>query len=221
MECKVEGCDKPVLAKDYCSRHYQRWRRDGDPGPAGLVRMPDGATCSVDGCDRPNVQRGYCEMHRWRVRSHGDAGPAGHVKRGRKPKEYPICAVNDCTRNTRSGGGGYCRLHFTRLQRGLPLGPAGPMVAAKGSGSVTREGYRRIRTPDGRRLLEHVYVMEQHLERRLEPGENVHHRNGLKLDNRIENLELWVKMQPTGQRVEDLVAFVVAHYPELVRQALG
>ena len=29
--CSVDGCDKSVLARDWCSKHYQRWKSHGDP----------------------------------------------------------------------------------------------------------------------------------------------------------------------------------------------
>ena len=45
--------------------------------------------------------------------------------------------------------------------------------------------------------------MEQHLGRKLHSKETVHHLNGVRHDNRLENLELWSSHHPYGQRVED------------------
>lgn len=216
--CAIDGCDKEVLARGWCSRHYWRWKRSGDPLVA-RPKLPTGAftVCTIDGCDRPHWSHGFCEMHSRRVRDKGEPGPAAPIKNRERTPKQP-CDVEGCDRLRR--GRNYCHLHEERLRRYGDVGSVAP-TRVKGSGTATKEGYRRMWSPDGRRVMEHVLVMEEHLGRRLFAQENVHHRNGLVADNRLDNLELWVKTQPCGQRVSDLIEFIVKHYRDDVLAALS
>jgi hypothetical protein len=125
------------------------------------------------------------------------------------------CGFEGCP-NAYAYADGYCRTHHSQIARGGELAP----VTYTKRNNITPQGYRKIRD-GGRPRFEHRIVMERLLGRPLDPSENVHHINGIRHDNRPANLELWVTPQPSGQRPEDLAAWVVEHYPEIVRQALA
>lgn len=109
--------------------------------------------------------------------------------------------------NRGSGGKRFCSWKCKHAgQRGVN----GPNF--NGGRHRNRAGYVYIITPnrqlgDPLYTLEHRSVMEQHLGRPLLAYETIHHVNGVKDDNRIENLELWVTRQPKGQREADMVAW--------------
>lgn len=183
--------------------HYKRWLRTGS-----ALRGERPATCSVAGCDRAQRTRGWCHAHYQRWRVHGDVRA-----------EVPIraigrCEARDCERPAHARG--WCQTHYRRvLATGDPREDE-PVRIVTGEGSLSH-GYWKVPVPHEDRWLtggeahvgEHRLVMARHLGRPLASDEVVHHVNGNRTDNRIENLELWSTAHPKGQRVPDKVAFAL------------
>lgn len=128
------------------------------------------------------------------------------------------CSISGCKRAYK--GRGYCDSHLYRLRNGLDVNaplrrnnkysdgkPAEWRIDPNGyvvrlvPCSTNKTGYLT--------QMEHRMVMERFLGRKLLKGENVHHKNGIRSDNRIDNLELWSTAQPAGQRVSDKVTYAL------------
>jgi len=164
--------------------------------------------CKAPGCDNTAEVRGHCHGHYLRQLRTGTVDETPLRDLGR------LCSVPGCERVHKAKG--LCQPHYKRfLAHGDPLADL-PIRKSDGLGSNSH-GYWNVPVPRSLRFLvggaasvgEHRLVMAQHLGRPLRRDEVVHHRNGKRSDNRIENLELWSIAHPKGQRVADILAFSV------------
>jgi hypothetical protein len=166
----------------------------------------------VEDCEIISYVKGYCSKHYERFKKYGDTTV---VKKINRRPEGP-CSIDGCDKYIHRKI--YCQTHYGRLLRNgdpaialaSPRGEAKPRKDPKGYIHLPKHmigNHPNANSSGG--MLEHVFVMSEHLGRPLLAHENVHHKNGIKDDNSVENLELWTRSQPSGQRVEDKLNWAI------------
>jgi len=198
--CSVDGCEKQAKARGFCGTHHRRWCQYGDPLGKKYQTPRPCETCGLWWVPQKSHVPSFCSSECrdwWGAKTvYGRKTPIPRVG---------LCAVDGCDKPVKAIG--LCAMHSSRhYQNGGDLRGPSSERAPNGAGCINRNGYRVLQI-NNRRVLEHRYVMEQAIGRKLYRHENVHHINGDRADNRLENLELWSKAQPSGQRIPDKVAW--------------
>ncbi len=212
--CSVEGCNKPRDRKGWCSMHYTRMHNHGELGPAEAFQPEKVALtcehCSKDfemtaGRYRVAVKffggRKYCTRTCWK-----EALAIEALERPAPTFECAQCKKVVARKRTPKTGqynlqpkfcGRECASLAGKHNAGLPL-----HVKQRDGYILVCQGGRRAKY-----VPQHRIVMERAIDRPLRKEETVHHKNGQRDDNRIENLELWNSRHGKGQRVSDKIEF--------------
>ncbi len=102
------------------------------------------------------------------------------------PNVKPPCRITGCENKILHGD--LCQLHYNRRRRGIPLDLPKGFQSLNRSGWI-HKGYKWL-MDDGKEMMEHRFVVEKAIGRKLTRDEVVHHKNGIKSDNRLDNLEV-------------------------------
>lgn len=75
--CIVDECEGEARALGYCKKHYQRFKKHGDPRTVLRNRDKERKLCGIQGCEAKYWGRGYCQKHAYRMEKYGQPDPSG------------------------------------------------------------------------------------------------------------------------------------------------
>jgi hypothetical protein len=150
--CEVKECDRKSFCKGYCTKHYQKWKKYGNPEYIkDLGRPKSGINFVCKECGNTFYR-----------------SPSEIEKAKKHNSECKFCSKK-CGYDHSRG----------KQKKIVPL--------EEREWKHNRKGYLST-TVRGKTVLQHRWIIEKHLGRKLKKIEIIHHLNGIKDDNRIENL---------------------------------
>ncbi len=114
MKCKIDGCEGNVRTKEFCNKHYEAFRRHGDPLHKEKKKLLK-KICRIEGCGRESIAKELCGKHYQKLHEHGDPTFSARSSRGVSTR-HPLyrlwagmrqrCTNSDCDSYPNYGGRG-------------------------------------------------------------------------------------------------------------------
>jgi hypothetical protein len=226
--CSFNPCINRVdsLKTGLCAGHIYQLKRGNELKVLGNYHrkkeyINKDKTCSFNPCENEANARGLCATHNFQKIKGKPLTPVVKKEKSSKNKGR-FCFYEGCEKEAAIRE--MCIAHYSQAKRGRPLAPLHTTYGRPRKSKTLKEsnwiedkqGYvyrfapadeRNEKKIFGKKIAQHREVMEEHVGRALLPHETVHHKNGVRNDNRIENLELWSGFHPSGQRVVDKLAW--------------
>lgn len=212
----IKTISKQIFCSSKCNGFYNRRLRKGISPYFTVLRKIVCIKCGQQFNQRDTIYHKYCSDECQKI------SQQPKTKTTIRKFTCGVCEVVFDVKNNLTAK--YCSDKCRSLARyrkmvGFPV--KAPRVRSRyGDGYINKAGYRIVykdhpnANPKTKCILEHIYIMSTFLGRPMKKGETVHHKNGIRSDNRLENLELWTSRHPSGVNYEHKIKSAIAFLEE-------